>query len=56
MPKIDDNGIVREMTQEEVAELERQVAQIPAQPQTEMEQRIAELEEALALLIGGVTE
>ena len=32
------------MTPEEIAEMERQAAEMPEQPQTEMEQRIAELE------------
>lgn len=54
MPKICINGIVRDMTPEEIAEFERQAAEFSEQPQT-AEQRIAELEEALELLIGGVT-
>ena len=50
MPKICINGVVREMTLEEIEELERQMAEIPEQPKT-AEQRIAELEEALELLL-----
>ena len=51
MPKIDDNGTIREMTPEEIAELERQAAEMSEQPQTVLEQRIAELEAALGLLL-----
>ena len=54
MSKININGIVREMTPEEIAEFERQAAEIPEQPQT-AEQRIAELEAAFEVLIGGAT-
>lgn len=57
MPKIDINGIVREMTVEEVAELEAINAQIPNTPtREELEDRIKMLEEALNLLLEGATE
>lgn len=55
MPKININGIVREMTQEEIKEMEALAAQIPTDEPT-AEQRIEELEEAiieLASLLGG---
>ena len=55
MLKICTNGIVRGMTPEEIAEFERQAAEMPEQPQTEMEKRLAELEGALEVLLGGVT-
>ena len=55
MPKICVNGIVREMTAEEVAEMERRNAEAPVPTQTP-EERIAELEAALELLLSGVTE
>lgn len=55
MPKINENGIVREMTAEEVAEMERIQAELPP-PEPTPEERIAELEEALALLLSGVTD
>ena len=51
MPKINIIGITREMTPEEIAELERQTAEIPEQPKTELEQRIEELEGMLNLLL-----
>lgn len=53
--KININGIVREMTQEEIAEYEALQALMPP-PEPTPEERIAELEEALALLLSGVTE
>lgn len=62
MPKININGITREMTPEEIAEMERLAAEIPAPEMTAEEmirqqaQKIAELEEALNLLLSGVTE
>ena len=55
MPKININGVTREMTPEETAELERMAAEIP-KPVPTPEERIADLEEALALLLSGVTE
>jgi hypothetical protein len=69
MPKININGITREMTPEEVAEMERLAAQMP-QPEPSAEERIATLEqrmndidtkvidttEVLQILHGEVTE
>jgi hypothetical protein len=61
MPKINDNGIVREMTAEEIAEMERMAAEMP-QPDPTPEERLAKLEaenadlkEALNMLLSGVT-
>lgn len=53
MPKINYNGIVRDMTAEEIAEMERINGEIPQQPVT-LEDQIAELREALGLLLSGV--
>lgn len=62
MPKININGITREMTAAEVAEMEALAAQMP-QPQETAEERIerlekdnAELKEALEMLLAGVSE
>lgn len=69
MPKININGITREMTPEEVAEMERFAAELPV-PVPTPEERIAELEsrmdvmdtkvidtaEVLQILNGEVTE
>ena len=55
MPKININGITREMTAEEVAEMEQLAAEIP-EPQPTAEERIVALEEALTALLEGVTE
>lgn len=62
MPKININGVTREMTAEEVAEMEALAAEMPEVQQT-AEERIAALEadnahlkEALELLLSGVTE
>ncbi len=44
--KIDIDGIIREMTAEEIAEFERMIAEHPA-PEPTAEERIAELEEEL---------
>lgn len=44
--KININGVTREMTQEEIAELERLAEQMPA-PEPTPEERIAALEEQL---------
>ena len=49
------NGKIVEMTAEEIAELERMAAEMPEREPT-AEERIAELEEALALILSGVTE
>lgn len=55
MPKININGITRDMTPEEIAEYERMAAEMPA-PEPTPEERIQDLEEALALILSGVTE
>lgn len=62
MPKININGITREMTAAEVAEMEALAAQMP-QPEPTAEERLeqlekdnAELREALELLLSGVSE
>lgn len=59
--KICENGIIRDMTAEEVAELEKLVTEMPA-PEPTPEERIAalekdnaELREALEALLTGVT-
>ena len=61
MMKICENGIIRDMTAEEVAELEKLAAEIPA-PEPTPEERIAalekdnaELREAMEALLSGVT-
>lgn len=60
--KIYENGIYRDMTPEEVAELEKLAAETPA-PEPTPEERIdaleqdnAELRDALEALLSGVTE
>ena len=53
--KICENGIIRDMTVEEIAEIERLAAEQPA-PEPTAEERIAVLEEALNMLLSGVTE
>ena len=53
--KICENGVYRDMTAEEVAELEKVAAEQPA-PEPTPEERIATLEEALNMLLSGVTE
>ena len=62
MPKININGVTREMTAEEIAEMDRLAAEMPA-PEPTPEERIARLEaenadlkEALNLLLTGVVE
>ena len=59
--RICENGIYRDMTPEEIAELEKLVAEAP-QPEPSPEERIAalekdnaELREAIEALISGVT-
>lgn len=59
--RIYENGIIRDMTAEEVAELEKLAAEAPA-PEPTAEERIAalekdnaELRDALDALISGVT-
>lgn len=61
-PMIDDNGVIRPMTDEEIAALERQAAELPPPEQTP-DERIAKLEtenahlkEALELILSGATE
>lgn len=62
MPKIYINGVTREMTAEEIAEMERMQEELPpAAPSTEEKlaaqaQEIADLKEALTMLLEGVTE
>lgn len=62
MPKININGVTREMTPEEIAEMERLAAEMPKPEMTAEEmirqqaQEIADLKEALNLLLSGVTE
>ena len=53
--KICENGIIRDMTAEEIAELEQFAADQPA-PEPTAEERIATLEEALNMLLSGATE
>ena len=60
--KICENGLIREMTPEEIAEFARQQAEMP-QPEPTPEERIAKLEaenahliEALELILSGATE
>lgn len=60
--KICDNGIIRDMTAEEIAELEKLAAEAPA-PEPTPEARIAalerdntELRSAIEALLTGVTE
>lgn len=55
--KIYENGIYRDMTAKEIAELEALAAEQPAPaPEPTPEERIAVLEEALNMLLSGVTE
>ena len=55
MPKLMYNGVVREMTADEIAEMERMAAELP-QPDPTPEERIADLEKALALLLSEVSK
>ena len=59
--KICENGIIRDMTAEEIAELERAAAEMP-EPEPSLDEQIAELRasnaelrEAIEALISGVT-
>lgn len=59
--RIYENGIIRDMTTEEIAEFEKMVAEQPA-PEPTLEERIAalkkdnaELREAMEALLSGVT-
>lgn len=49
--KICENGIIREMTLEEIAEFEAMVAEQPV-PEPTAEERLAALEEAMLELLG----
>ena len=49
------NGEIVEMTAEEIEEIKQMQANAP-EPEPTAEERIAELEEALALILSGVTE
>ena len=53
--RICENGIYRDMTPEENAEMEKLAAEMPT-PEPTPEERIATLEEALNMLLSGVTE
>ena len=53
--RICDDGIYRDMVPEEIAIIERLTAETPA-PEPTPEERIRDLEEALELLLSGVTE
>lgn len=57
MPKININGITREMTPEEIAEMERMTVEMP-KPEPTPEERMTEIEAALielaAMMTGGV--
>ena len=56
MPKININGITREMTPEEIAELEAMQAQMPEPAPDPSDERMTEIEAALiemAAMIGG---
>ena len=56
MPKININGIVREMTAEEVAEMERMMAEMSMPEPDPNEKRMMEIEAALielAAMLGG---
>ena len=53
--KVYENGKLREMTAEEIAELERLAQELPP-PEPTTDERIDELEEALDMLLSGVTK
>lgn len=53
--KINHNGVIREMTEEEVREYNEAVKEEQFEDMP-LEDRIAELEEALSMLLSGVTE
>ena len=58
MPKININGITREMTPEEILEMEQLTALIP-EPEATTDDRLNEIETALielASLLGGMIE
>ena len=49
--KICENGVIREMTSAEIAEIERLAAEVP-EPELTAEDRLAALEEAMLELLG----
>lgn len=56
MPKININGVTRDMTAEEVAEMERMMAEMPLPEPDPTEKRMTEIEAALielAAMLGG---
>lgn len=57
MPKININGIIREMTAEEIAAMERIASEMPI-PEPSTEERMNEIEAALielaAMMAGGM--
>lgn len=57
MPKININGVTREMTAEEIAEMERMAAEMPMPEPDPNEVRMNEIEAALielaAMMAGG---
>ena len=56
MPKININGVTREMTADEIAELERMMTEMPTPEPDPNEKRMNEIEAALielAALLGG---
>ena len=56
MPKININGVTREMTAEEIAEMERMTAEMPMPEIDQTETRMQEIEAALielAAILGG---
>ena len=61
--RIDDNGVIRPMTDAEIAMMEQLAAELPPPPEPTPEeliaqqaQEIADLKEALELILSGVTE
>ena len=61
-PMVDDNGIIRPMTDAEIAAMERETAQLPP-PEPTIAEQVAELKtenaylrESLELILSGVTE
>ena len=53
--KININGVTREMTAEEIARQEALMAQM-SEPELSAEERLTVLEEALEMILSGVTE
>lgn len=56
MPKININGVTREMTAEEIAEMQRMAAEMPVPEPDPTETRMQEIEAALielAAMLGG---